>query len=226
MSKNNSSTMTESIQDYAKAIHELQQDRESVSTNDLADHLSIAPASVTSMIKKMAGQGILDYEKYRGVRLTMEGEALALEMLRHHRLVELYLVEALGVPWDKVHDEAEKWEHVLSEELEDRIDEKLGFPTLDPHGAPIPARDGTMIQRETRPMVEVQAGEETSVLEVSDHDAELLRYVGDLGLYPNTKFRVLEIAPFDGPMTVQLESGETKVCGRRAAEHISVEVAA
>src|SRR5437867_7774832 len=130
---------TESVQNYLKTIYELQHEQGRVATTLLADRLGVAPASVTGMIKKLAGMHLVTHEPYQGVVLTEAGERIALEVIRHHRLIERYLAEALGVPWDEVHEEAEKWEHVLSEEMEERIDAMLGHPTTDPHGTPIPA---------------------------------------------------------------------------------------
>src|SRR5918912_2318913 len=135
---------TQAVEDYLKTIYEIQREQGKVATTVLAERLGIAPASVTGMVKKLAGLHLVAHEPYQGVVLTEAGEKIALEVIRHHRLIERYLAEALAVPWDKVHEEAEKWEHVLSEDMEDRIDALLGHPTTDPHGAPIPARNGTL----------------------------------------------------------------------------------
>lgn len=152
----------------------------------------------------------------------------ALEVIRHHRLVELYLAEALNVPWDKVHDEAEKWEHVLSEDLEDRIDEILGYPTADPHGALIPARDGTIDDRSVYQLSGLVVGNRATITEVSDEDTDLLRYLGELKLYPQTEIEVISISPIDGVMTIRpcLETGNSGnlVIGQKVASCISVTI--
>jgi len=154
--------------------------------------------------------------------LTKAGEKIALEVIRHHRLVESYLTEALGVPWDKVHEEADKWEHVLSEEMEDRISAMLGNPTTDPHGAPIPARDGSLPETRLRRLSDLEPGERAVVAEVSDHDPELLRYLGEMGLFPQTKLRLISAAPFQGPLTIEI-GGREQAVGREVAGQVLVE---
>lgn len=213
--------INETIEDYLKAIYEIQKEKNKVATTTLAKHLRIAPASATGMIKKLSKMNLVTYQKYQGVELTKAGKKIALEVIRHHRLIELFLSEALGVPWDKVHEEAEKWEHVLSEEMEDRIDKLLGFPTSDPHGSPIPKRNGKMNDSATVHLSDLKIGEKATIAEVSDLDSELLRYVGKLGLYPETKIYVNDIAPFEGPFEIQV--GDQKhTIGRKAANHILV----
>ncbi|MEM1270125.1 MAG: metal-dependent transcriptional regulator [Bacteroidota bacterium] len=212
---------TQAVEDYLKAVYELAGADDRVGTSALADKLGVTPASATGMVKKLAGLGFVTHEKYQGVALTPAGRDIALEILRHHRLVELYLVKKMGVPWDQVHDEAEKWEHVLSEDLEDRMDAMLGHPSFDPHGAPIPQRDGTMASRVRIPLVKIEAGTRVIVSEVSDHDSELLRYVGELGLFPGTAFDVITLAPYNGPLTVEVD-GAQHVIGREAAHYIFV----
>jgi len=214
--------LTQAVEDYLKTIYEFQAEGGKVSTTGLSEQLDVAPASVTGMVKKLAKMKLVVHEPYRGVELTAAGEKIALEVLRHHRLVESYLAEALGVPWDKVHEEADRWEHVLSEEMEDLMDDKLGHPTTDPHGAPIPARDGTMPRSDLRRLSEMTPGEAGVIAEVSDHDAELLRYLGELGLFPQVKVRVISSAPFDGPVTVRI-NGDKHALGRGVAGHILVE---
>lgn len=211
---------TQAIEDYLKAVFEISREQDLVGTTALAEHLGVTPASATGMVKKLAELEFVHYEKYQGVSLTPEGRKVALEIIRHHRLIELYLVKALGVPWDQVHAEAEKWEHVLSEDLEDRMDAILGHPTLDPHGAPIPQRDGTMSERERIPLSQVSPGKTALISEVSDHDSELLRYVGGMGLYPESRIDVLQVAPFNGPITVRNAEGVTHIIGREAAHYI------
>lgn len=212
---------TQAVEDYLKAVYELGRSLDKVTTSALAQHLDVAPASVTGMVKKLAGLKLVAHQPYKGVTLTEAGEKIALEVIRHHRLVERYLAEALGVPWDRVHEEAEKWEHVLSEDIEDRIDSLLGHPATDPHGSPIPDRDGTVAARTCVPLSEVEAGQAVTVSEVSDRDAELLRYLGELGLYPDSRVEVLEKAPFDGPLTVRVD-GREQALGREVARQVRV----
>lgn len=212
---------TEAVEDYLKAIFELENRADKVSTTALSEHLDVKPASVTGMVKKLAQLNLVRHERYQGVVLTDAGRKIALEVIRHHRLVELYLAEALNVPWDRVHEEAEKWEHVLSEDLEDRMDELLGYPTTDPHGAPIPARDGSMVTVPQTRLSDMEAGQMGVISEVSDHDPKLLRYLGEMNLYPDTPVFVLETAPFEGPLTIQIGEAATGVTlGREVAKHI------
>jgi DtxR family Mn-dependent transcriptional regulator len=212
---------TQAVEDYLKTIYELQEHSGRVSTTALADRLGVAPASVTGMVKKLAEMRLLRHEPYHGVELTDAGKKIALEVIRHHRLVESYLAEALGVPWDKVHEEADRWEHVLSEEMEDLMAAKLGHPTTDPHGAPIPARDGTMPQSDLRRLSDLEPGEHAIIAEVSDHDPEMLRYLGEMGLFPRAALSVVSTAPFDGPVTVKI-NGDQHALGREVANHILV----
>lgn len=210
---------TQAVEDYLKAIFELGHGEEPVSTNALAERLKVSPASASGMLKKLAGLRLVDHARYRGVHLTDAGRRIALEVLRHHRLIELYLHEALGVPWDQVHAEAERMEHVLSEDLEARIDAALGHPTTDPHGAPIPSVDLEMARPQHTRLADLEVGQIAVVAEVDDDDPALLRYAGELGLYPETPIEVIAIAPFDGPVTVRVDEQDLTV-GRRAAEHI------
>lgn len=211
----------EAIEDYLKIIYEIQKEVGKVATTVLSKRMAIAPASATGMIKKLSEMNLVTHEKYQGVKLTKAGEKIALEVIRHHRLIELFLSEALGVPWDKVHQEAEKWEHVLSEEMEDRIDQLLGFPTSDPHGSPIPKRNGEMGKKANIRLADLQIGQSATVAEVNDFDPDLLRYLGDLGLYPDTEIKVIKIAPFDGPFEVRI-ANQTHTIGRKAANYIMV----
>lgn len=212
---------TEAVQNYLKTIYELQREQGKVATTALAERLDVAPASVTGMIKKLAAMNLVTHEPYQGVRLTDAGEKIALEVIRHHRLIELYLAEALGVPWDEVHDEAEKWEHVLSESMEDRIDAMLGYPTTDPHGAPIPTRNGTIAPTPNARLSDLSAGQSAVIAEVSDHSSALLRYLGGLGMYPGAKVRVTAVAPFKGPLTISVSSAEHAL-GREVAGYIYI----
>lgn len=211
----------EAIEDYLKAIYEIQREKGKVATTVLAERLRIQPASVTGMIKRLSEMNLLTYERYQGVKLSATGKKIALEVIRHHRLVELFLAEALGVPWDKVHEEAEKWEHVLSEELEERIDALLGYPTHDPHGAPIPDRNGDVAEHPKMVLADLETNQSAAIVEVNDHDPELLRYLGSMGLYPNTEFVVLDVAPFDGPIKIEIQNTEF-ILGNKVARQIYV----
>jgi DtxR family Mn-dependent transcriptional regulator len=173
------------------------------------------------MIKKMEHLKLVTYKPYYGVMLTKAGKRTALEIVRHHRLLELYLSEALGVPWDRVHEEAEKLEHVLSEELEDRMAAVLGDPAFDPHGAPIPGRDGSIHRIDTRSLSSVAPGEKVEVVEVTDGDPDLLRYLGGLEMFPGTVVRIIQVEPFHGPLKIETKGREV-VLGRRAAGQIRV----
>ena len=195
---------SQAIEDYLRAIYELQCAEGQVATSQLAERLGVTPASATGMIKKLAEMKLLVHEPYQGVRLTKSGQKIALEVLRHHRLIERFLAESLGVPWDRVHEEAHKIEHVISEDIEERMDAVLGHPTTDPHGSPIPRPDGTIDEPATTRLAELVAGQSAVVAEVTDHDAALLRYLGDLGLYPQSEVAVMAVAPLDGLMTVRV----------------------
>ena len=207
--------------DYLKTIYKLSRTDAQVTTSAIAERLGISPASVTNMVKKLAEMNLLTHEPYRGVKLTPAGEKIALETLRHHRLLELYLAEALGIPWDKVHAEAEKLEHVLSDELEHAIAEALGNPLTDPHGSPIPTVEGELDDAQHTPLSEVAAGQTVIIREVSDEDAAKLRYLGSLGLFPNTAIEIIDVAPFDGPLTLRVGE-EEHVVGRELAREVFV----
>jgi DtxR family Mn-dependent transcriptional regulator len=212
---------TQAVEDYLKTIYELQGQEGRVSTTSLATRMGVTPASTTGMIKKLAKLKLVIYKPYQGVELTRAGESIALEVIRHHRLIEKYLAEALGVPWDQVDAEADKWEHFLSDELEARIDAYLGYPKRDPHGAPIPSLEGHLPPSSEIRLSELTAGQSASISEVSDHDPELLRYLGDLGLFPQVEVTVLEAAPFEGPLTIRI-GDQTRVLGREVAQYILV----
>jgi DtxR family Mn-dependent transcriptional regulator len=200
--------ITQAIQDYLKVIYKLSSDNKPAGTNAIAERLGVAQASVTAMMKKLSDLKLIRHRPYRGVALTEHGRKIALEIIRHHRLLELYLAEALGYSWDEVHDEAEKLEHHISEEFEDRVAEFLGHPTTDPHGAPIPSKDGHVIERELQSLAEVNTGSRVRIAQVSDRDPELLRYLGDIGIYPDVEVDVLAKAPFDGPLHIRVAGNE------------------
>jgi len=209
------------MENYLKAVFEILEHRDRATTSSLAERMGIAPPSVTAMVKKLAELKLVTHEPYQGVKLTRRGEAAAAEVVRHHRLIETYLAEALGVPWDRVHDEAEKMEHVISEDLEDRIDLALGHPTVDPHGAPIPSRDGTVTRVDARKLTDVEDGERVTLVEVADRDAGLLRYLGARGLYPGVLAGVVRVEPYGGSIVLRVD-GEEFAIGRDAAAEIRV----
>lgn len=213
--------LSQSTEDYLKVIYEIQQENEKVTTNSLSKKLNIAPASVTGMMKKLSSRKLITYKKYQGVSLTPAGKKIALEVIRHHRLIELYLKEALGVTWDKVHEEAEKLEHVISEDIENRMDEFLGHPTSDPHGSLIPGKNGELIKRECTRLIDVKPGCTAVIAEVSDHDPSMLRYLGKLGFYPGTGIRIDSIEPFEGPIKIKIKN-KAEFIGVEVAKHISV----
>ena len=196
---------TETVEDYAKAIYSLEQRGDGlVTTSALAERLGVTAGSASSMVKRLAEQGLAEHAPYGGTRLTERGRRVALEVLRHHRLLERYLSEELDVPWDRVHEEAEVLEHVLSEDLEERIAEKLGHPAHDPHGDPIPTRDGEVHERETRSLDELEAGERATLVRVSDSDPAMLRYLAERGLGPGVDIHVDDKQPFGGPLFIRV----------------------
>jgi DtxR family Mn-dependent transcriptional regulator len=215
---------SESVQDYLKAIWKLERDGPAT-TSALAAELGVTPASATAMVKKLASLGLVEHERYRGVRLTPSGERAALEVIRHHRLLELYLMKALGLGLDEVHAEAERLEHYLSEDLESRIDAALGHPTHDPHGDPIPTAELELVADDSRWLTEVADGTEAVVSRVPDGDPELLRYLASLGIVPDQPIVLVGRAPFDGPVTIEI-GGARHAIGLGVAVQIRVSGAA
>ena len=214
--------ISDHMQDYLKAICQLGAGGAEVSTSAIAERLEVSPASVTNMMKKLAELRLVRHLPYQGVELTPSGRKVALEVIRHHRLLELYLAESLGYSWDQVHAEAEKLEHHISEEFEERIAASLGNPTLDPHGDPIPTRSGELDERRHRSLAELPPpGHKGTVRRVSDQSPERLRYLAELGLRPDTEFTVLERAPFHGPIRLRLGEREVSV-GVELAQEIYV----
>jgi DtxR family transcriptional regulator, Mn-dependent transcriptional regulator len=213
--------LTDAIQDYVKEIYKLEASSRRATTSALAERLGVSPPSVTSMLKKLAVLGLAEHERYHGARLTPKGERVALEVIRHHRLIEQYLVKTLGLPIDAVHVEADRLEHALSEELEAHIDRTLGFPTRDPHGDPIPGPDLKLERADLTPLSALEPGARATVDRVPDSDAELLRYLSELKLVPGSRLQMRELAPFDGPVTVRI-SGEDHAISRELAARISV----
>jgi DtxR family Mn-dependent transcriptional regulator len=216
--------LSSAVEDYAKAIYALE-DRygDAVSTNALAERLGVTAASASGMVKRLGELGLVEHQPYRGVALTDAGRRVALEVMRHHRLLELYLVQSLGVPWDRVHQEAEVLEHVLSEELEELIAAKLGDPTHDPHGDPIPTRELTIESRPTHPMQSLEGGDSGTFTRISDSDPDMLRFLAERGIAPGDSFEVVEKQPFNGPLFVRF-GDEVHVLGGTLAEAMRVEV--
>ena len=208
------------MQDYLKAIYALETAGERVTTSALASRMAVSPPSATAMTKRLAELGLVERAPYRGVALTEQGRLGALEVLRHHRLLELYLVNRLGLTLDEVHVEADRLEHALSEELEAKIDAELGFPTHDPHGDPIPDRELRVDHGDGRTLLALAPGERASVSRVPDGDPELLRYLAELGLVPGAEVELVSVAPFGGPVTVRTGSGEHAI-SRELAERIA-----
>jgi DtxR family Mn-dependent transcriptional regulator len=219
-----SGSVSSAIEDYAKAIYALQ-DRgsDSVSTTAIAERLGVTAASASGMVKRLGELGLVDHAPYRGVTLTDEGRRVALEVMRHHRLLELYLVKSLGVPWDRVHAEAEVLEHVLSEELEELIAAKLGDPTRDPHGDPIPTRDLHMEETTTQSLQSLEPGARGLFARVSDSEPDMLRFLAERGIAPGARFEVIDKQPFDGPLFVRF-GDNVQVLGGALAEAMRVEV--
>ncbi len=215
------SRVTPAMEDYLKAAYRLRDEAGLVTTQALAAELGVSGPSVTNMIKRLHQQGFLRHAPYRGVALTETGQRIALEVIRHHRLLERYLVEALGYPWDEVHAEAERLEHCVSEALEARLDAALGHPTRDPHGDPIPSREGTVSEAAGVPLLDLALGARAVIVRVSDRDPELLRYLGSLGLYPGVAVAVLEKLPFEGPIRLGV-GGAEHLIGRPLAAAVSV----
>lgn len=214
---------TQAVQDYLKVIYKLQQQERPVPTTAIAERLELSSAAVSKMLKHLAALRLVEHNRYRGVELTEAGEKIALEVIRHHRLLELYLVEALGVPWDQADAEAEVLEHVLSEDLEERITKILGNPTRDPHGDPIPGLDLSLTDRARLTLADLPMGAHARVLRVPDRDPRLLRYLGEIGLVPEAHVIVLRREPLDGPIHIQVGDSTTqRVIGSDMAESISI----
>jgi DtxR family Mn-dependent transcriptional regulator len=191
------------VEDYAKAIYALEQREGAVSTNALAERLGVTAGSASGMVKRLGELGLVEHRPYHGVSLTEDGRRVALEVMRHHRLLELYLVKSLGVPWDRVHEEAEVLEHVLSEELEELIAAQLGDPTHDPHGDPIPTRELTIEEGDSESLQALEPGDRATFTRVSDSDPEMLRFLAERGIAPGDQLEVIDKQPFDGPLFVQ-----------------------
>ena len=194
------------VEDYLKAIYDLERSGEAAETNAIAKRLQIAPASVSGMVRRLARHGLITHERYHGARLTASGRRAALQTIRRHRVIEAYLTKALGYSWDRVHDEAERLEHAASNELVDRMAKAIGEPETDPHGAPIPSRQGTLKEKAVMTLASLAASATARVERVSDDSPERLRYLAELGIVPGATVQVVERAPFDGPITIKVGS--------------------
>jgi DtxR family transcriptional regulator, Mn-dependent transcriptional regulator len=213
---------SQSVEDYLKAIYKLENEKEGgVSTSRLAEEMGVASASVTNMVKRLSELGLVHYESYYGSKLTDSGEKIALEIIRHHRLLELYLKEMMGYSWDEVHDEAEKLEHHISEQFEDKIAEMLDHPIFDPHGDPIPSKDGKMPVLKYMPLIDIPENQSCIIQRVKDQNPDLLRYLEKQGLIPGVIVEIVHREPFEGPIKLQMENGEMTI-GYNIAENIFV----
>ncbi len=209
-------------QDYLKTIYLLHSRGQAATNSAIAQTLGVTPASTTNMVQRLADAGLVEYSRYHDVRLTPDGERAALEIVRHHRLIELFLHEVLDMPWDRVHAEAERLEHAISEEVEEAMARKLGYPTVDPHGDPIPDKDGALNDQATDGLLsELLPGQLATVRRVHLQDSARLRYLGELGLYPGVQVRVLERSPFEGPLLVEV-AGHAHMLAFAMAGEISV----
>jgi DtxR family Mn-dependent transcriptional regulator len=209
--------LTDAMQDYLKEIHKLRMEGSRATTSAIAARLGVRPPSVTAMVKRLTAAGLAEHTPYRGVELTPSGERVALEVIRHHRLLEQYLTQALGLSLDEVHSEADRLEHALSEELEARIDQSLGFPTHDPHGDPIPDAHLRIERAQLRTLASLEPGDEATISRVPDGDDELLRYLAKLALVPGKKVKLRRAEPFGGPITVRVGKSEHAISRELAA---------
>jgi DtxR family Mn-dependent transcriptional regulator len=214
--------LTGPVEDYLKVIYDVERATGAAATNDIAQRLSVAPASVSGMIRRLADQGLVSHEPYKGVRLTELGRRAALRTLRRHRIIETYLTQALGYAWDRVHDEAERLEHAASDELIEKMSAALGQPQVDPHGAPIPTRDGAVDERALMSLAELAPGRIARVVRVSDKDPAMLRYLAEADIVPGSEITVVGREPFGGSINVLL--GENmKSIGEELAQQVRVE---
>jgi len=210
------SDLSRSVEDYLKVIYHLTETGQPASTTAIADALELAAPSVSGMIKRLAEAALVEHLPYKGVTLTREGRRAALRMLRRHRIMESYLVSCLGYTWDNVHDEAENLEHAVSEDLVERMSRALGDPHFDPHGDPIPAADGNIVDVTTVRLPDVGVGETVTIARVGTGAADRLRWLADAGLVPGVRITILDQQPFNGPVTLSLD-GVRRVVGRDLA---------
>jgi DtxR family Mn-dependent transcriptional regulator len=219
--------LTYAIEDYLKTIYELTRDEGRATTNQIAERMAVKPASVTGMLKRLDANDppLIEYRKHRGVALSQEGERVALEIIRHHRLLEMFLHETLGYSWDQVHDEADRLEHVISENFEEAIASSLGNPVRDPHGEPIPTRELTVPEETATSLSDMRLGQQATVQRVEDDDPSLLRYLQKIGLMPQARLRVLDYSQFDGNLSLEIAGGDRPVVlGPRVTRQVYVEL--
>ena len=212
-------SLSQSVEDYLKVIYQLETEGPGATTNNIAEMMEVSSASVTNMLKRLARLNLIEHTSYKGAKLTQVGCKIALEILRHHRLLELYLKEIMGYGWDEVHEEAEKLEHHISEQFEDKIAELLNYPTHDPHGDPIPTKDGIMPKMALLPLTDASINNQYIIGRVRDQESELLRYFEKIGVIPGVQIRIIDKAPFNGPILVKLEDVE-KTIGFNIAEQV------
>ena len=218
---------SQAAEDYLKAIYEITREAKQASTHDIADFMGVTPASATGMIQKLAGEQppLLRYEKHHGVTLSSEGERIALEVIRHHRLLETFLQDKLGYTWDEVHDEADRLEHVISEELEERIAQVLGDPRFDPHGDPIPNREFQLPEQSSLRLSELHPGDHATVVRIGTDNPDLLRYLASIGLSLKSRITLLDVSPFDGNISLRIDGKDTfYTLGIRITSQIIVEL--
>lgn len=218
--------LTQTIEDYLKAIYDLTASGLRASTNDIAEALGVTPASVTGMLQKLSSgdEPLLDYQKHRGASLTPAGQQVALEIVRHHRLLEMYLHRSLGFEWDAVHAEADRLEHVISEEFEQRIDQALGYPSHDPHGDPIPSADLQVPDTPALPLLRLRPPQRACVHRVGSSDLDLLRYLAEVGLVPQACLQVLAHSPFDDNLQLSIDGRPPIILGPRITSQVFVEI--
>ena len=219
--------LTQSIEDYLKAIYEITRGEQRASTTKLANYLDVTPASITGMIQKLAATDppLVDYQKHHGVNLTSEGEKVALETIRHHRLLEMFLHQILGYPWDEVHEEADKLEHIISEQFEERIAVALGNPLHDPHGDPIPGFDLSLPNEPEMRLSDLRPSQQATISRVRDEDPALLRYLSNLGVIPGSNVAANDYSDFDGNLSLQVgDSASAVVLGPRITDQIFIEI--
>jgi len=212
--------LSQAIEDYLKTIYKLQGDG-AASTSDIARSLNVSSASVTNMVKRLSQMGLAEYTSYRGASLTPAGRKIALEIIRHHRLLELYLKEVMGYPWERLHQEAEHLEHHISEEFEQALEEMLGYPTHDPHGHPIPSREGEIPEVNVVPLAAIDPGNSVVVHHLADDDPELLHPLEERGLMPRVSIEVVQRSPFEGPLKIRI-NGEEQIVGFLVAQSVFV----
>jgi DtxR family transcriptional regulator, Mn-dependent transcriptional regulator len=214
--------VTPAVEDYLKAIYQLSDQGEAVSTSAIAERLGVAAGSVTGMLKRLAEHGLVEHVRYYGTRLTGEGAENAIRTIRRHRVLELFLVQVLGYTWDRVHEEAERLEHAVTDEMIDRMAHVLGGPAEDPHGAPIPGSDGEFSETRYMSLADLEPGRRAVLRRVPDENGEALRYLASLDLVPGVEVEIVDRAPFNGPLTIRLGT-ESRIIGRELAMELGVE---